>query len=277
MNLDQLIRNAGKLPPSPQILPKLQKLLRDENSSMSDIASLMKLDATLAAQVIRVSNSSYYASTERVNNIEGAVNRIGYNDVNKIVGAISSKNMFGDSLPLYNLQDGEAWKISILCATTMYMLAPGIELDGDIAYTIGLIHAIGMVIINNYYMEYGIIGSEIEHYPKGMSREDEKKLFGFDYGQAGAALLMKWNFPKEIYMPVQYQFTPHNCSKHREFACLLSLVKQAIEQFRAEPEELYESFNPDPKALEIVQMDAETLISTALDSESMYEWLANTI
>ena len=83
MDIDQVIECAGKLSPSVQLLPKLLKLLADPDSSLADIIAIIKLDATLTAEIIRVSNSSFYGSAEACNSIDQAINRIGFQDVNK--------------------------------------------------------------------------------------------------------------------------------------------------------------------------------------------------
>lgn len=278
MDINIVLKSVTKLPPTPQILPKLQKLLRDPNSSMSDIASLIKLDAPLAAQIIRVSNSAYYGASEPCHHIEDAVNRIGFNDVHKLVGAVSMRNVFGDGLPLYKLKSNDLWETSIRVGTVMQSLSGYTDADGDICYTIGLMHGLGMVIINNYHFEYGIPKYREGKEALKLTPKVERQLLGFENGQVASALLVKWNFPEEIYLPIQYQFHAKVCpNETRKLACLLSLSKQAIAQLKEEPEKLYDTFKPDEHEMEFATMTPELLIDAALDSESTFEWLNSSL
>ena len=74
---EKILEIARSLPPGPQVFSELDGLLRDENSGLDQIAALIKRDATLAAQIIRVSNSVAYGGEQRTGSVEDAVGRVG--------------------------------------------------------------------------------------------------------------------------------------------------------------------------------------------------------
>ena len=63
MALKRLISQVKRLPASPQVLPRMN-LLKDTNATSTEIVGAIKVDMSLAVQVQRLSNSSYYGFAE---------------------------------------------------------------------------------------------------------------------------------------------------------------------------------------------------------------------
>ncbi len=81
MNLSELIENVDNIPPAVQTLPKLQSLLMSEDSSFDEIVELIKIDPSLTAHVLKLSNSAFYGQASHIDDIEEAVGRIGIQEV----------------------------------------------------------------------------------------------------------------------------------------------------------------------------------------------------
>ena len=77
--LDNLLDQVDILPVSLQILPRLQILLNDDNSSLDDIATTTRSDASLVSSLIYVSNSAFYSLAHGglCSCVEQALTRIG--------------------------------------------------------------------------------------------------------------------------------------------------------------------------------------------------------
>lgn len=73
-----LKRAANDLPPSPQVFGKLGKLLRDTSTGLDDITDLVNTDASLTAQVLRLSNSALYGHGIPIDTLDDAINRVGF-------------------------------------------------------------------------------------------------------------------------------------------------------------------------------------------------------
>ncbi|MBN2068190.1 MAG: HDOD domain-containing protein [Opitutales bacterium] len=225
MDLQSIIDSIVKLPPSPQILPKLQTLLRDVDAGIHDIISLLKVDAPMTAQIVRLSNSAYFGASSPSQSLEEAVTRLGFREVYKVVSMAAANQVLGDAVPVYNMGKGQLLQHSIACAVVMVECSAR-RLSGnlDSAYTIGLLHSLGKVIINQYYLKHGL---EIYSSDGGedLDVEMERKILGFDYAEAGAAILRKWNFPAEIYEPIEYQYNPTMAPDHSTFASMLAIAR----------------------------------------------------
>jgi putative nucleotidyltransferase with HDIG domain len=270
ISLEQIVEGVVSLPPTPRILPKLQKLLRNPDSGIHDIISLVKVDAPMTAQIVRLSNSAYYSTGEPVQSLEEAVNRLGFREVYRVTNLAAAQQVMGEALPLYNMGKGELLENSVSCAVLMVELgsrARRVDLDG--AYTVGLLHSIGKVVINQYFLKHGL-----ELY--GNSTSDsidimwERKLVGFDHAEVGAAILKKWNFPEELIIPVKFQLDPLKAESMQAVCCQVSLSR-VIAPFLRPKDGVYKEIAKLPIQREILEgagLDEDKLLEAVTDARA---------
>lgn len=260
ISLQQIVDGIVNLPPTPRILPKLQRLLRDPDSGIHDIISLLKVDAPMTAQIVRLSNSAYYNTGDPVQSLEEAVNRLGFREVYRVSSVAAAQQVMGEALPLYNMGKGELLEGSVATAVLMVELCSrGRRTDLDASYTTGLLHSIGKVVINQYFLKHGL---DIYGNAAGETVDIlwERKLLGFDHAEAGAAILEKWNFPDEIRMPVLHQLDPLKAPSLQSLCCLMFIARAASHTLR------------DVKA-QVPDIDPEIMACAGIDDDKMGEAL----
>jgi len=233
MDISALISQVKRLPTNPQVMLKLMKLLQDIDSGPYQIVNLIKVDATLAAQLLRIANSAFYGAADPTNDLESAVDRIGYRETYRLVGAVCSNQMFGaPPLPTYPGAE-KLWDHSVAIALMMEELAPRLGLETTTTYTVGLLHSIGKVIINQAVgNKYPDIYNLIQKNNLSLI-EAETQILGFTHVDVGVTLLKKWNTPPSVLSPIQNQFTPLKESEQTSTACILYLAISTIQA--AEP------------------------------------------
>lgn len=226
MDIKTVIEYSKYIPSAPQILPKLQAVLRDENSMIDDIINVIKVDGPLTAQILRISNSALFGGVTPNENLNEAVNRLGYQEIYKVVGSAVAKQTLGQELEAYGMAPGELWERSVVSALIMEIGARHLRSNPDTAYTIGLLHSIGKLVVNNYYIDNGIqvySGSGGD----ALGPELERQILGFDHAQAGGALLQNWDFADHVYAPIEVQFSPLKAQQHKRLSCLIHLASWA--------------------------------------------------
>jgi len=62
ISLEDVVEHTKSLPSSPEIMPKIQAIIRNPNANITDIADLIKQDAGLTSHVIRMAKISYTSS-----------------------------------------------------------------------------------------------------------------------------------------------------------------------------------------------------------------------
>ncbi len=229
MHLPNIIEEFDDLPPAPRLLPQLQKLLRDPNTDQSDLVALLRVDSALTARIIRIANSAYYGSSSRSENLSDAISRLGFKDVYHVTSLAISSNVLGTALPAYNLKAGDLFEQSLACATLLSSLPKTAEnpVDEETRFTIGLLHSIGKIVVNSYFLKRGM---EIysENREEELTFAEERGLLGFDHAEAGAAILHKWNFPERICSAIGYQLEPLKEPNNACLAAQLSLARWAV-------------------------------------------------
>jgi HD-like signal output (HDOD) protein len=222
---DDIVRDLQNLPSAPKVLPRLKILLSDGNSSMAEVVKLIRLDPGIAARVLRMGNSAYYSHGARCFTVDDAVNRVGYSQVYELVSYAVASQVLVRPLAVYGLEADQLWQMSVSCAIAAEALASRTGQDCDVAYTVGLLHGLGMVGIDEWTRRERP-GLTLAN--KGFPREAieaERTAFGFTQADTGAALLRHWDFPMQMCEPVRWQYAPRSSAGHVRMACLLHVAK----------------------------------------------------
>jgi len=186
------IQSIDALGATPAVLVKVAELAKDPNTHLEAICELLRNDGPLAADIIRISNSPYYSPATFHGNLGSAVNQIGLREVIRVVNLSLSRQLFARDLPGYGVSAKDYWSDSIAAALVMEVLAKHSGLNPADAHTIGILHAIGRVLINRVIDEQGFAIYWDGHQA---IEEWERGSVGFDYAEAGAMLLEHWRFP----------------------------------------------------------------------------------
>jgi HD-like signal output (HDOD) protein len=219
------VRELQHIPSTPRVLPRLKRLLSDTNSSMQEIILLVRLDPGIAARVLRMGNSAYYSHGLRCFTVDEAVNRVGYNQIYEVVAHAVSSQVLIRPLEVYGMETDALWQQSIACALGAELLAERVGVDRDISYTVGLLHAVGTVAIDEWAFR---VASGLRFISRGMPQEyteAERSALGFNQAEIGAALLRLWEFPNVMSEPVRWQYVPGGTAAHYQLAAIVHVAK----------------------------------------------------
>ncbi len=157
--------------------------------------------------------------------VDEAVNRVGYDQVYELVAYAVASQVLVRPLESYGVQPDELWRSSVACGLAAETLA-GLTGEGrDVAYTVGLLHSVGMLAIDEWVLR-NHPGLRLSNH--GFPREaceNERTLLGFTQAEAGASLLRHWDFPLSMSEPVRWQYFPRSTAGHQRMACLLHAAK----------------------------------------------------
>jgi HD-like signal output (HDOD) protein len=222
---EDIVRELKTLPSAPKVLPRLKRLLSDGNSSMHEIVSLVRLDPGIAARVLHVANSAYFSKGVRCLTVEEAVHRVGYDEVYGLVSYAVAAQVLVRPLSAYEIHADDLWRMSVACALSAELIAERADQDRDVAYTIGLLHSVGMVAIDEWAAR---VGRQLFLPSAGFPREStssERVELGFTQAEAGGALLHAWDFPSSMTEPVRHQYAPRGAPGQARMAFLLYAAK----------------------------------------------------
>ena len=190
-----LIRTDASLPPLPEILLGLQKLMDDPDCEVEDVYRLIKADAVLSGRLITLANSALFGSgREETRNLEDAVVRLGMKQVMDLVYALELPKTFKKSKAFDQI---EFWKHSMAVAFICRSLAKKVLTDIDdieSSFLAGLMHDVGILVLDN------VIPQEYFNFLtlKDLSSSDqplellEEQEFKISHTEAGYEFMNKW-------------------------------------------------------------------------------------
>lgn len=212
---DELIKKFSMLedlPTLPSIIFELERLLSSDSASIQEIAVVIEEDPAIAASVLRVANSVVYFSSMsgRIVSLRDALVRLGLQEVQRLVSAAAIIKAFGNLGRHLDMK--RFWQQSLRTAVCMRMIARSaaakVYIDEDEAYMAGLLHDIGLLVLDQYFPDvFERVQADIT--ARALPRpEVEQAQLGLDHGQIGGCLLEQWNLPPELVEAVSWHNQP---------------------------------------------------------------------
>lgn len=243
--ITDLIRNKNaKIPTLPVIAQNILTVTRNEKTSANDLAKFIDQDQAIANKVLKLSNSSYYGVSRKVDSIVRAITVVGFNE---IVGLTVGVGI----LPALKIQEvqkilkmEDLWLHAIACCFAAKEIDRLVSLKstshkGDLSgggksvFLTALLHDIGKVIFTlNFPQEYAFVLKKAGEYDAPLE-EMEKEILGNDHAQLAARIMDIWNFPENIIVPIRYHHMPDKCkSDYQQDAFIVSFANYIVHKVR---------------------------------------------
>jgi len=180
----------------PQTLVEVLRVIRDEKSSVDNLAGVLMKDPALTAKVLRIVNSSFYGAQREITTVSKAVVMLGMRQVTALALSTSIYNMTsGWETKISRLR---FWRHSLEVAIAARMIAERIQYPHvEEAFVAGLLHDIGLLIVEKSFPEdFDKILIKGQRGERTIELEDE--LWGTNHARVGQFVLEQWNIPQSI-------------------------------------------------------------------------------
>ncbi len=148
--LKELERGLGRgglqLPPMPQVILRVHRLIDSGLFNMEDLARGVELDPALASKMVGVANSPFYAGLEPAQSVRDAIVRIGMIETRNILMAILLRSRVF-RVPGFEQLTQDMWEHALAASVTTRALAAHLRIDPDLAFLGGLVHDVGRAVI----------------------------------------------------------------------------------------------------------------------------------
>ena len=191
----ELVRTNPNLPPLPEILFGLQKLMDDPDCEVEDVYRLIKTDPSCSGRLITLANSALFGSgRDETRNLEDAVGRLGMKQVMDLVYALELPKTFKKCKAFDQV---EFWKHSLAVAYISRSLARKVLTDIDdieSSFLAGLMHDVGILVLDNiipkdYFNFLALKDLSSSDKPLELLEEEEFKIA---HPEVGAEFMKKW-------------------------------------------------------------------------------------
>ncbi len=237
MQLEALFKQPQALPAVPKIVHELIDSFNSDDVSIDDIAKKLAADPVLSARLLRLANSAYYHVSRSVGTVNDALTMLGFVTVRTLV--ISSGLTGGyKSMPGMDLK--QFWRYSLHTAAVAGWLAKKAGVNADQAFTVGLMHGIGQLVMHAGMPEQMLALDKLAS-PLDARRIDmERTSFGYSFATVGGELAKQWRFPLTFVDTIKHFPDP---LAHEPFDAVSGVIHLAAWRSRGEhngltPEEL---------------------------------------
>jgi len=190
--LDKLRAANIRIPPRPQILQDIERMLKDDNSTERMIGQLIARDVGLTAEVFKIANSPAYRRGSKIDSIDKAVRLLGRKTMGDIArSALLRQQLGGASAKLESFWE-RCTDIGTLCGVLCDQLERPGKLTADQAYLIGLFHDCGVPVLMQHIKGYGIAQFDTPLAPDFLQEDDES---GTSHCIAGLMVAQEWELP----------------------------------------------------------------------------------
>lgn len=221
--IDDYIEQVKDLPPAPRVLPQLMPLLSQTNTDCSHVVELIKYDPALTTKVLKVCNNALYAASVPISDLDEAVARLGYSQIFRIVASVTAGRALAGALKGHGIDEGELWKHSVTTAIACQLVARDIGDDENVAFTAGLLHDIGKIVLSRALEGLYIELIQAVEVNQQALLEAEKQLLGVHHAEVGGRLLERWNFPPNLVDAVNWHHQPNAAVADSRLASLVYL------------------------------------------------------
>jgi HD-like signal output (HDOD) protein len=183
-------RSEIDLPSLPEVALQINAAVNDPNLNLRRMAMEIQTDPMIAARVMQVANSVLYKTTQRIDNIQDAVSRIGIKALQTIVMSVVLRNLFKPKSQLVHKRARFFYLHSIRVGAICNILARHLKgFSPDHAFLAGLLHDVGVMpilILADQRPDLSVDSDKLEMVIQKLR------------GLVGGILLKQWGFSADL-------------------------------------------------------------------------------
>lgn len=228
--LEEMLR--GNIPDSavprlPEVTMALMRELADANVTQKTILSYIHRDPALASEVLRISNSALFRSSDReeIVNLDMALKLLGLNHFKNIVSSALMKRLMLIAPIYFRMFGQQLWQHSMDCAQACRSLAKLYgRADPDNAYLVGLMHDVGKLAIFNLLTK--ALGQHLDTDPRGavfshIVRDNSSAL--------SARIARDWSLPDYLVTALNEQIDTNTIDNYSIYGFILEQANMLAE------------------------------------------------
>jgi HD-like signal output (HDOD) protein len=190
----QRARLLKEVPPFRPVAVQLLNLVSDISQPLARVVSLLRTDAVLTAEVLRLANSPLIGCRSEIKNILQALAFLGMERVNSLIVTTAMRGLAG---PVGGNLARACWRHNLATAVICERLATALHISQERGYMSGLIHDIGRLALLRAFPNYEKELTEAAAEGRNLLAI-EKGLYGMDHTEAGRWLLAQWGCPLDL-------------------------------------------------------------------------------
>jgi putative nucleotidyltransferase with HDIG domain len=218
--------------PIPQVALKVLRIIEDGSYDIAKVAEEVKKDQVISARTIQLCNSAIFTKRHEVVSLDHALVFLGQELFIKLVISAAVQSYYNQSGDGYSLCKGGLYHHAIGTAMIAEKIAAktGKAVPGT-AYTAGLLHDIGKVVLDQY-----ITGAYPMFYREFQDRQSEMidvetRILGMDHTCVGELLARKWSLPASLTDAIRFHHQPAETRNKDALTTIVYLADLLMSRF----------------------------------------------
>lgn len=227
------LERIDQLPPMPDMAQRILQLRANPYADLRELARIVELDPSLAAQVVRFARSPLYGYQGSINTPQDAIALVlGYDLTMNLLLGVAAGRAFR------NPNDGPLglhafWRHAVYSGSLTQLLgrtiAPALRPKPGLAQLCGMLHNFGVLLLGDLFpAEFYWLNRQMERPSSPPLREVEHRLLGIDHTETGALLMQHWQMPPEVIVAVREHHNDAYDGVHAAYAHLPLLANRML-------------------------------------------------
>jgi HD-like signal output (HDOD) protein len=231
----ELVQSCTSIFSLPEIYFRVREVVDDSNSTMDDLAEVLKLDPAITARLLRIVNSPLYGFPKQIDTISRAVSLLGTQAITDLVTATTVGKSFA-GVPIELMDVSKFWRCSVLCALLAGKIAKscGIK-DSERFFVEGLLRDVGHFVLYQYAPQRAQSALIEAGYLETSLAEVERSNIGCDFAEVGADLVHSWGMPIQIEQAIRHQLCPNEAGDYIQHASIVHLAGEVVDYEERDP------------------------------------------
>jgi len=204
-----IIHAIEAIRPIPQAALKIIHLISGGDYDIHEVVATIGTDQVLTSQTLRLCNSALVGPRRPIESIDKAVLILGQGHLLQMVATAAVSSLLNNGGDGYALLKGGLFKHAVGTAHTARILAKETKTtNGGVAYTAGLLHDVGKIVLDRYFASFRPLFYQLHHPGENFLTNLEAQFLGIDHQEAGALLAETWGLPDSIIQVVAHHHQP---------------------------------------------------------------------
>lgn len=213
--IEQVLARANALPALPEIVARILEMLGDEDANAETLSKHIVSDPAVVGRLLAAANAGALGASGRVDSVRQAIMLLGIGRVRDITLATAIIDRF-KAKPPFDAQ--RLWLHSVGVAVCAQEVARHASLDVDVAYTSGLLHDVGQLLLFAFEpaIYANVLQSRVE---RDIDIVDaEREYLGVDHAHVGGELARLWKLPEAVADAIASHHIADECEPENEMA-----------------------------------------------------------
>ncbi len=247
----------------PVVAMEVNRMLADDSISVQEMTQVIEKDQAIVVKILKLVNSSFYGFRSQINNLPHAVVILGFKSLHSAVLSVAVNQTFSKDLKCESFDIVDFWFHSVAVALMAQKFAEQTKLcEPEEAFTAGLLHDIGKVILVQYFPEeFRLVWQEKQE--NGLTCVDaEKRIIETTHSQIATRVARKWLLPQSLLDVLRCHHDVHFKMENKDLTLLVHGADIVVNTWKRNLVE--------KPALKSMDAEAKELLAGSL--KTMREW-----